>query len=80
MSTYWRSKDHVLSDWDKMPFGKHKGAKMQDVPGKYLQWLGEQEWIGKWPKVKAYIIAKKKAIDRDTIIGRAQAPERAREK
>jgi len=28
-----------LSDTDKMPFGKHKGEPMQDVPARYLHWL-----------------------------------------
>lgn len=28
-----------LSDTDKMPFGKHKGTPMQDVPSSYLHWL-----------------------------------------
>lgn len=28
-----------LSDLDKMPFGKHKGTAMQDVPASYLHWL-----------------------------------------
>lgn len=30
-----------LKDTDKMPFGKHKGIYMQDVPANYLHWL----WI-----------------------------------
>ena len=28
-----------LSDLDPMPFGKHKGTPMQDVPANYLHWL-----------------------------------------
>ena len=28
-----------LNDTDKMPFGKHKGQLMQDVPASYLHWL-----------------------------------------
>ena len=28
-----------LSDLDPMPFGKHKGVPMQDVPASYLHWL-----------------------------------------
>ena len=30
-----------LEDTDPMPFGKHKGEMMQDVPASYLHWL----WI-----------------------------------
>lgn len=29
----------VLNDLDPMPFGKHKGIPMQDVPASYLHWL-----------------------------------------
>lgn len=28
-----------LEDTDVMPFGKHKGEPMQDVPARYLHWL-----------------------------------------
>lgn len=28
-----------LTDKDLMPFGKHKGKAMANVPGKYLLWL-----------------------------------------
>ena len=28
-----------LKDTDLMPFGKHRGAPMQDVPASYLHWL-----------------------------------------
>jgi hypothetical protein len=28
-----------LDDSDEMPFGKHKGKRMEDVPASYLHWL-----------------------------------------
>ena len=28
-----------LKDTDPMPWGKHKGIPMQDVPASYLHWL-----------------------------------------
>ena len=31
-----------FTDLDIMPFGKHKGKPMQDVPASYLAWLKEQ--------------------------------------
>lgn len=31
--------DDLLTDTDPMPFGKHKGTPMQDVPSSYLHWL-----------------------------------------
>lgn len=33
----------TLRDHDPMPFGKHRGTKMQDVPSSYLLWL-DGEW------------------------------------
>ncbi len=32
-------KQPALTDTDKMPFGKHKGELMQDVPAHYFKWL-----------------------------------------
>lgn len=32
----------ALTDLDIMPFGKHKGQRMQDVPASYLVWLKEK--------------------------------------
>ena len=29
----------ALEELDQMPFGKHKGVPMQDVPAGYLHWL-----------------------------------------
>ena len=28
-----------MNDTDPMPFGKHKGQPIQDVPASYLHWL-----------------------------------------
>ena len=30
---------NALTDEDIMPFGKHKGKRMADVPASYLVWL-----------------------------------------
>ena len=32
----------VLTDESPMPFGKHKGTTMANVPAKYLQWAKEK--------------------------------------
>ncbi|GAT35602.1 putative quorum-sensing-regulated virulence factor [Terrimicrobium sacchariphilum] len=32
----------ALTDEDPMPFGKHKGKRMADVPASYFVWLKEQ--------------------------------------
>lgn len=44
-----------LTDESLMPFGKHKGTKMINVPASYLLWLSKQEWIEEWPAVLDYI-------------------------
>ena len=45
-----------LEDNDLMPFGKHKGKKMKDVPARYLLWIYDQPWsLQKYPQVDAYI-------------------------
>ena len=44
-----------LTDNDPMPFGKYKGKPMRDVPATYLDWLYDQPWLPKWPRVAAYI-------------------------
>lgn len=32
-------KKPALIDTDRMPFGKFKGERMQDIPPSYLRWL-----------------------------------------
>jgi uncharacterized protein (DUF3820 family) len=39
----------------KMPFGKHKGVDLDQVPATYLDWLHGQDWIKKFPDVLKYI-------------------------
>lgn len=34
-----QQEENKLSDLDPMPFGKHKGLPMQDVPADYLHYL-----------------------------------------
>ncbi len=35
----------------KMPWGKHKGKSLSDVPFNYLRWLSEQDYSPKPVKV-----------------------------
>lgn len=42
-----------MTDQDEMPFGKYKGAKMEDVPASYLLWLRDQNCSH--PEVRRYI-------------------------
>jgi hypothetical protein len=32
----------------RMPFGKHAGVELPDVPRPYLRWLRRQPWLGTW--------------------------------
>lgn len=32
----------------RMPFGKHAGVELTDVPRQYLRWLRTQQWVGAW--------------------------------
>ncbi len=46
-----------------IPFGKHKGQKLIDVPGSYLLWLTEQEWANeRHPELYEYCLKNKKAL------------------
>ncbi len=38
-------KEPAYSDLDLMPFGKHKGEPLQDVPASYLHYLWSQKPI-----------------------------------
>ena len=42
-----------MKDETLMPFGKHKGKKLANVPASYLLWLFDQDWIK--PDMKLYI-------------------------
>ena len=52
-----------MTDDDEMPFGKHRGRAMRDVPAEYLDWLRDQDWVEDWPQVAEYLRKNKAAID-----------------
>ena len=56
-----------LTDKDPMPFGKHKGTPMRDVPVDYLIWLMDQPWIKSARNVKLfnYLEANKSVIEKE---------------
>lgn len=59
-----------LFDVSPMPFGKHKGTVMSQVPREYLDWLVTQDWVpGKWPQVVDYVkgLSTVKETDDDEI-------------
>jgi uncharacterized protein (DUF3820 family) len=48
-----KEKIMALTDNDTMPWGKHAGTKMANVPAKYLLWLYENNKC--YGEVKTYI-------------------------
>jgi len=38
-----------------MPWGKHKGVKLGELPAGYLLWLYEQPWIASWVGLYLYL-------------------------
>ena len=55
-----------LQDSDKMPFGKHKGKQMDEVPATWLDWFSEEAAPPFGEKAKAvldYIERSRIAID-----------------
>ena len=39
-----------------MPFGKHKGIELSEVPADYRDWLLKQEWIDKFEDLKQELL------------------------
>ena len=61
----------AFTDQSLMPFGKHKGKKMEDVPANYLLWLWNEDISH--PDVRAYIAESMSALTLecpDTIISK----------
>lgn len=51
----------------KMPFGKHKGQDLDDVPASYLLWFYEQDWAMQYPEVLKYVKKNIQAIKEDAL-------------
>ena len=54
-----------MNDDDPMPFGKHKGRKMSEVPARYLDWLRDQDWLAQWPDVRSYVEDNETVLDEE---------------
>jgi hypothetical protein len=39
----------------RMPFGKHKGELLADIPVHYLDWMIGQDWMDEKPELKERI-------------------------
>jgi uncharacterized protein (DUF3820 family) len=44
----------ALCDSDPMPFGKHRGQRLGDVPDSYFRWFLGQDWCDEWPQLVEY--------------------------
>lgn len=54
MSKITMSNTRTLSDESPMPFGKHKGERLEAVPDGYLRWFLSQNWCDEWPDLVEY--------------------------
>lgn len=44
----------ALHDDTPMPFGKHKGKRLGDVPDHYWRWFLGQDWCDEYPDLVEY--------------------------
>lgn len=44
----------TLHDDSPMPFGKHKGMRLGDIPDSYWMWFLDQTWSSQWPDLVSY--------------------------
>lgn len=66
-----------MTDSDLMPFGKHKGKKLGDVPADYLLWLYEQDWFLKsWGSLAGYVAQNYKALEMEVRDRQHEAGDR----
>lgn len=50
------AQEEVLNDQSPIPFGKHKGMKLEKVPANYLLWLWDNGvWAEKHKPIHKYI-------------------------
>lgn len=62
-----KQKTNVLTDYSRMPFGKHEGKEMANVPASYLMWFYQQNW-----PVIEYIRDNMDAIQQELNQGRSR--------
>jgi Putative quorum-sensing-regulated virulence factor len=52
---------------DIMPFGTHKGKPLKNLPDKYIVWLSEQSWLGKWAGLCYYVRTRAKELEESKL-------------
>jgi hypothetical protein len=59
-----------LTDDSHMPFGKHMGTRLGEVPAKYLLWLADQPGFEtRRPDLYAYIEDNREALETEVETG-----------
>ena len=59
-----------MKDDDLMPFGKHKGEKLGDIPASYLLWCADNFGPGKYPDLVAYVEKNRMALEKEILENR----------
>jgi len=55
-----------FTDNTLMPFGKHRGTPLKDVPAGWLDWFMDQDWAEeKWPRLVEYCNGNIHAIEQE---------------
>jgi hypothetical protein len=52
-----------INDDTPMPWGKHQGTPMRDVPPEHLLWLLQQNWLPDWPGLWRYLQGRRKELE-----------------
>lgn len=64
------NREEGVNDDSRMPFGKHKGSKLSNVPAPYLLWLADE--LGKEPKdavraeLRAYVDENRAVLEQES--------------
>lgn len=54
----------LINDDYIMPFGKHKGARLGDLPAQYLLWLSDES-DNPPPFIVSYVNSKRKELEKE---------------
>ena len=68
----------TFTDSTLMPFGKHKGMPLGEVPEGYLRWLGAQDWMYEQRELGEYIEAKLQAAKVQAPVKRQPSTTKSR--
>jgi hypothetical protein len=62
-----------VNDSTIMPFGKHKGKRLDEVPADYLLWLADQPEVKyKYPTIFVYIDSRRPWLEMEARVQQAE--------